>query len=141
MPAPQFHALFSTLLAAVLFSLPAAAAPLYKCEVEVDGALAFQDSPCPPIKVKQKIACANVDGFAVYQDSLSVACNNLPAGTQKNYDVSTKKNTATAKSPKASGKNVHSKKAGKEVIVRAHTKEDGTRVPSHTRSLPGDKVN
>lgn len=139
MPAPQFHALSSILLVAVLFSLPAAAAPLYKCEV--DGALAFQDSPCPPIKVKQKIACADVDGFAVYQDSLSVACNNLPAGTLKNYDVPTKKNTATAKSPKASGKNGPSKKAGKEVIVRAHTKEDGTRVPSHTRSLPGDKVN
>ena len=139
MPAPQYLSLFSTLLAALLLSLPAASAPLYKCDI--DGALAFQDSPCPPVKAKQKIACADVDGFAVYQDALSGACNNLPAGTAKSYAVSTKKNTATAKSPKASGKNVHSKKAGKEVIVRAHTKEDGTRVPSHTRSLPGDKVN
>ena len=138
MPAPQYLSLFSTLLAALLLGLPAAAAPLYKCDI--DGALAFQDSPCPPVKAKQKIACADVDGFAVYQDALSGACNNLPAGTAKSYAVSAKKNTAAAKSSITSGKNGPSKKAGKDVVVRAYTKEDGTQVPSHTRSLPGDGV-
>jgi hypothetical protein len=119
-------------------AIEALSGPLYKCDI--GGELVFQDTPCPPIKAKQKIACADVDGFAVFQDSLSGACNNLPAGTAKSYDVSSKKNTSTVKSSKVSGKTGNSKKAGKEVIVRAYTKEDGTQVPSHTRSLPGDKV-
>lgn len=138
MSAAQYFTLFSTLLAALLFGLPAAAAPLYKCDI--DGALAFQDAPCPPVTAKQKIACADVDGFAVYQDALSGACNNLPAGTAKNHAVSVKKNTATAKSSKASGINGPSTKARKDVVVRAYTKEDGTQVPSYTRSLPGEKA-
>lgn len=115
------------------------AAPLYKCEI--DGALAFQDSPCPPVKAIQKVACADVNGFAVYQDSLDASCANLPAGTAKSYAVSTKKNAASAKSSKTLSKNGHSTKAGKDVVVRAYTKEDGTKVPSYTRSLPGDKLN
>lgn len=136
-----FKTIAGLLVSATLFAPPSQslAAPLYKCEV--DGTLAFQDSPCPPLKAKQKVACADVEGFAVYQDALGDACNNLPAGTPKSYDVAGKKSTSTAKSAKASGKTGHLKKAGKDVIVRAYTKEDGTQVPSHTRSLPGDKVN
>lgn len=114
------------------------AAPLYKCEL--DGALAFQDAPCPPLKAMQKVACADVDGFAVYQDALNGACHNLPAGTPKNADAAAKKNTPNAKSTKSSGKTGHPTKAQKAVLVRAHTKEDGTQVPSYTRSLPGDKA-
>ena len=138
MAALRAIALASVVALLMGMGLPALSAPLYKCDI--DGALAFQDSPCPPVKAKQKIACADVDGFAVYQDSLSGACNNLPAGTAKSYDATAKKNTSSAKSSKASGKTGNSKKAGKEVIVRAYTKEDGTQVPSYTRSLPGDKV-
>ena len=125
-------------IVALLVGLPALSAPLYKCEI--DGALAFQDSPCPPVTAKQKIACADADGFAVYRDSLEAGCANAPAGTVKSYAVSAKKNTASTKSSKILGKNGLSTKAGKDVVVRAYTKEDGTQVPSYTRSLPGEKT-
>ena len=122
----------------VALAVPSLAAPLYKCEIA--GALAFQDTPCPPVKAKQKIACADVDGFSVYQDSLDAACANAPAGTAKSYDFSSngKQKTATA-APSGQG-SARKSTAGKEVIVRGYTKEDGTKVPSHTRSLPGEKV-
>jgi hypothetical protein len=124
------------ILAVMLIGLPVQSAPLYKCEI--NGELAFQDTPCPPVKAKQKIACADVDGFAVYKDSLSGECKNLPAGNVKNNDISANKKATNTKSTKASYKTANSKKTGKEVRVRAYTKEDGTQVPSHTRSLPGD---
>ena len=129
-------ALFAVLLLAM--QAPALSAPLYTCEI--DRALAFQDSPCPPVTAKQKIACADADGFAVYRDSLEAGCANAPAGTVKSYAVSAKKNTASTKSSKTLGKNGLSTKAGKDVVVRAYTKEDGTQVPSYTRSLPGEKT-
>jgi hypothetical protein len=131
-----FNFLLGTVAASIM-SLAAQAAPLYKCEI--DGELAFQDTPCPPLKAKQKIACADVDGFAVYHDALSGECKNLPAGTAKNEDLTAKKIKVTAKSTRASVNASKSKTAGKDVIVRAYTKDDGTRVPSYTRSLPGEK--
>ena len=132
---------FASVVSAVLLLLShafATAAPLYKCEI--NGALAFQDSPCPPAKAKQKVACADVDGFAVYQDSLDASCANLPAGTAKSYAVPAEKNTASAKSSKTLSKNGSSTKTKKDVVVRAYTKEDGTQVPSYTRSLPGEQT-
>ena len=127
-------------VAVMLFAPPALslAAPLYKCDV--NGALAFQDTPCPPIKAKQKVACADVDGFVVYQDALSGECKNLPAGAVKNYELTDKKKTTNTTSTKASATTESSKKGSKAVIVRAYTNEDGTQVPSHSRSLPGNKV-
>ena len=116
------------------------AAPLYKCEV--DGALAFQDTPCPPIKVKQKIACADVNGFAVYRDTLEESCANLPAGVATTNDMSadTKpKSVSTKTTTKATTRNNATGKTANEVLVRGYTKEDGTQVPSYTRSLPGEK--
>lgn len=123
---------------AMLMGLPALSAPLYKCEIA--GALAFQDTPCPPVKAKQKIACADVDGFAVYQDSLDAACANAPAGMAKNYDFSNKGKQKTATAATRGQGSARKSTAGKEVIVRGYTKEDGTTVPSHTRSLPGEKL-
>jgi len=116
------------------------AAPLYKCEV--DGALAFQDTPCPPIKAKQKIACADVNGFAVYQDTLEKMCANLPAGSAAANDISaaTKpRSVLTKTTSKSRARKSTSDKTVKEVLVRGYTKEDGTKVPSYTRSLPGEK--
>ena len=123
----------------VALAVPSLAAPLYKCEIA--GALAFQDTPCTPVKAKQKVAWSDVDGFAVYQDSLQAVCANAPAGTAKNYDFSNngKQKTATAAAPGQGS--ARKSTAGKEVIVRGYTKEDGTKVPSHTRSLPREKVN
>jgi hypothetical protein len=130
----------SNLCVAVMLTAVAApnlAAPLYKCEIA--GALAFQDTPCPPVKAKQKIACADVDGFAVYQDSLDAACANAPAGTAKSYDFSNNGKQKTATVARSGQGSARKSTAGKEVIVRGYTKEDGTKVPSHTRSLPGEK--
>ena len=56
---------FASLIAVAMLMTPQAtswAAPLYKCEI--DGALAFQDTPCPPIKAKQKIACKRMADLA-----------------------------------------------------------------------------
>ena len=76
----------------------ASAAPLYKCEI--GGVLAFQDTPCPPLKAKQKIACADADGFAVYQDTLEQACANAPAGAATTNDFSAdKKPKSTSTKP------------------------------------------
>jgi hypothetical protein len=125
---------------ALLLVLPVLAAPLYKCEV--DGALAFQDTPCPPIKAKQKVACADVNGFAVYQDTLEKTCVNLPAGAATANDMSadTKPKAVTTKTTsKATTRKNATGKTAKEVLVRGYTKEDGTKVPSYTRSLPGEK--
>lgn len=133
----------SAMLAVLLLALHAyaTAAPLYKCEI--GGVLAFQDTPCPLLKAKQKIACADADGYAVYQDSLEVACANAPAGTEKSYDFSNKskqKSATTAVSSKGATRKSTSDNAVKEVLVRGYTKEDGTQVPSYTRSLPGQKA-
>jgi hypothetical protein len=113
------------------------AAPLYKCDI--GGSLVFQDSPCPPINSKQKIACPDIDGYAVYRDSMSGECKNLPAGTAKNNDFAGKKATTKTKSAGARTKSEASAKVRKPVVVRAYTKEDGTKVPSYTRSFPGEK--
>jgi hypothetical protein len=121
----------------IAVAAPSLAAPLYKCEIA--GALAFQDTPCPPLKAKQKIACADADGFAVYQDSLDAACANAPAGTAKSYDFSNNGKQKTATVARSGQGSARKSTAGKEVIVRGYTKEDGTKVPSHTRSLPGEK--
>ena len=132
---------FASLIAVAMLMTPQAtswAAPLYKCEI--DGALAFQDTPCPPIKAKQKIACADVEGFAVYQDTLDEVCANAPAGTAKTYDFSNSSKSKAATTPSLrSVRNNTASKEVKEVFVRGYTKEDGTKVPSHTRSLPGEK--
>jgi hypothetical protein len=129
------HVFLAVILAA--FAAQSLAAPLYKCEIS--GTLAFQDTPCPPVKAKQKIACADVDGFAVYQDSLDAACANAPAGTAKSYDFSNNGKQKTATVARSGQGSARKSTAGKEVIVRGYTKEDGTKVPSHTRSLPGEK--
>jgi hypothetical protein len=115
----------------------ASAAPLYKCEI--DGALAFQDTPCPPLKAKQKVACADVDGFAVYQDTLEAACANAPAGTEKSYDFSNDTKQKVTKTTAPNKAATRKSTAGKDVFVRGYTKDDGTKVPSYTRSLPGEK--
>lgn len=125
---------------ALLLVMPARSAPLYKCEV--DGAFAFQDTPCPPIKAKQKIACADVNGFAVYQDTLEEACANLPAGvaTANALSVDTQpKSESTKTTAKATTRKNTTGKTVKEVLVRGYIKEDGTKVPSYTRSLLGEK--
>lgn len=125
-------------VASMLMGLPALAAPLYKCEI--NGALAFQDTPCPPLKAKQKIACADVDGFANYQDTLDQACANLPAGTAKNSDFSADKKSKSVKPAETlATRKKSANKTTKDVFVRGYTKEDGTKVPSYTRSLPGEK--
>ena len=132
--------MIAIIMSAVLLlaiQVPVSAAPLYKCEI--GGALVFQDTPCPPVKAKQKVACADAEGFANYQDSRSGTCNNLPAGTAKSYDVSAKKSKTESKSSGTSVNANKSKTAGKAVIVRAYTKENGTKVPSYTRNLPGEK--
>jgi hypothetical protein len=136
-------ALASLWMAALLLTVQTAvsAAPLYKCEI--DGALAFQDTPCPPLKAKQKVACADADGFAVYQDTLDAACANAPAGTEKSYDFSnsnhqnTKQKVTKTTAPNKAA--TRKSTAGKDVFVRAYIKDDGTKVPSYTRSLPGEK--
>jgi hypothetical protein len=135
---------FAIVISAVLLlaiQAPASAAPLYKCEV--GGALAFQDTPCPPVKTKQKVACADADGFAVYQDSLEATCANVPAGTESSNDFSNsnkQKAATTSSSGKSTARKNTASKEIKEVFVRGYTKDDGTKVPSYTRSLPGDKA-
>jgi hypothetical protein len=127
--------LFAVMVA--VLSAQSLAAPLYKCEIA--GALAFQDTPCPPVKAKQKIACADADGFAVYQDSLDAACANAPAGKAQSYDFSSNGKQKTATAVSSGQGSARKSTAGKEVVVRGYIKEDGTKVPSHTRSLPGEK--
>lgn len=124
-----------TLALIMLFnSAPAQSAPLYKCEI--DGLLAFQDTPCPPIRTKQKVACADIEGFADYKDALEGHCANLAAGKSKDhgFELGNKQKSAATKLPTKGMKQPST--ATKEVFVRGYTKEDGTRVPSHTRNMP-----
>ena len=121
-------------LALLLIGATVQSAPLYKCDI--GGSLAFQDTPCPPTRTKQKVACADIDGFADYKEALNEACANLAAGKPINHEFglgSKQKPKAT----KSSARGVKpSNTTAKEVFVRGYTKEDGTRVPSYTRNMP-----
>lgn len=127
----SLHALALVLL---LICEPVQSAPLYKCDI--DGLLAFQDTPCPPIRAKQKVACADVAGFADYKDTLDGDCANLAAGKPEGHklEFGNKQKAAMAKQPSSGMKQAST--TTKEVFVRGYTKEDGTRVPSHTRNMP-----